>query len=113
LLSASVLYGALFLLKGLIIGLRRQRSGWWVPLFLICVAVTCVLPVVIAYPVFNYLTRHTPALSWMLDIAFAYFGSEPAIAFFLKIVRVAVSTYFRLMYEYRFRAECRVDVKYS
>jgi hypothetical protein len=73
LLSASVLYGALFLLKGLIIGLRNQRSGWWVPLFLICVAVSCVLPAVIAYPFFNYLTRHTPALSWTLDIAFAYF----------------------------------------
>lgn len=73
LLSASVLHAVLFLLKGLIIGLCRQRSGWWVPLFLICVAVACILPLVILHPIFNYLTRHTLVLTWVLDIAFAYF----------------------------------------
>ena len=71
--TGLLIYGVLFLFKVLIIGLHRNHSGWWVPLFLVSVALTCILPAVITFPIFNYLTVHTRPVTWVLDIAFAYF----------------------------------------
>jgi len=71
--TAFVLYLLLFLGKAFLIGLYRKHSGWWIPLFIFCVALTCILPALIAYPIFNFLTDHTQPVTWILDIAFVYF----------------------------------------
>lgn len=73
LVTTLFVYAALFLAKGLIIGLRRRRSSWWIPLFIICIALTCILPAWIMFHPLNYLTRHLLPLTWLLDIGFAYF----------------------------------------
>jgi len=73
LIGAAILYAIIFILKGVVIGLRRRQSYWWIPLFLICVAATCILPAAIVYPIFYWITGHLRPLSWLLSIAFGYF----------------------------------------
>jgi hypothetical protein len=74
-LVSLAIYQLLFILKGMIVGLRENGYGWWiwVPLFLLCSAFVCGLPVGIVLPWFQKLTHHQNALSWGLALLFGYF----------------------------------------
>lgn len=74
-LVSLAIYQLLFIIKGIIIGLKESGRAWWIwiPLFLICTLFVCALPVSIVFPWFQKLTHHQSAVSWTISILFGYF----------------------------------------
>jgi hypothetical protein len=54
-LFAIILYYLLQLLKKGMISLKARGNYWWLPLFIFCIAFTCMLPLYIVYHPLNYL----------------------------------------------------------
>jgi hypothetical protein len=71
--GAFVLYLVLAWLKMLINRLRRHHSDWWIVLFIFCVAVTCILPGYVCYPIIRWISCKNQIAIWTLEIAFGYF----------------------------------------
>lgn len=78
LLFAVALYVLLYVLKGLLITLKKYQNWIWVPLFLLCVSFTCLLPVWVS---FDLIEKFAEALSkssadviaWIISAALAIF----------------------------------------
>jgi hypothetical protein len=77
LLVTFILYLLIYFLKGAIIALKAYNNLMWVPVFIICVAFTCILPVYIVFePIGNLLKslsksgNPNKALTWIFSIAF-------------------------------------------
>ena len=74
-LISAAIYQILFILKGIIVGLKENGYPWltWVILFLLCCIFVCGLPMYIVFPWFQKLTHHQNILSWSFCIIFGYF----------------------------------------
>lgn len=72
-LFAFLFYQFIFLLKGILIGFKKRKRFWWLPLFILCVSYTCMLPVMLFIgllhnAVFYFNTEHTDVLTWLFAI---------------------------------------------
>jgi signal transduction histidine kinase len=52
---ALLLFGMIYFLKGLLIGCRNKKSLWWLPLWILCVGLTCIFPVWLAYDAIQFI----------------------------------------------------------
>ena len=69
-------YLVIFFLKGLLIALKQKNNNWWLPIFIFCVAFTCLLsPWLVVDPLTKAFTRwhFSTWLVWVITIAFGYF----------------------------------------
>jgi hypothetical protein len=72
-LFALIIYQFIFLLKGMLIGLKEKKNFWWIPLFTMCVLYTCVLPVMLFFGLlhkaaFYFTIEYADALTWLFAI---------------------------------------------
>lgn len=72
-LFAFILYQCIFLLKGLLIAFKTKRNFWWMPLFMLCILYTCVLPLMLFVGLLHqaalYCTiAYADPLTWLLAI---------------------------------------------
>jgi len=56
-----------------LIGLKTKRNFWWLPLLVICILYTCVLPVMLFFDLlhkaaFYFTIEHADALTWLFAI---------------------------------------------
>src|SRR5215471_3486702 len=62
LIFSIALYFIIYFLKGMLIALRNNRNLLWIPLFICCITLTCVLPVWIVFePIEALFNRYTEA----------------------------------------------------
>ena len=78
LLFAVILYFIIYFLKGVLIALKYNRSWFWVPLFIFCVALTCIFPVWVVFePLSNFIGRYAQSnqqvLTWIFALAFGLY----------------------------------------
>jgi hypothetical protein len=76
LVVAVVLYHILMAVKSLLIVQRNRGNLMWIPLFTVCVAFTCLLPVYLAYDSVNYLVQKlngSDILTWIVLACFAMY----------------------------------------
>ena len=71
-------YFIIYFLKGMLIALRNNRNLFWIPLFICCVTLTCVLPVWIVFePIEAFFNRYTETnqqlLTWICALAFGFY----------------------------------------
>jgi hypothetical protein len=72
---AYTLYLFLYFIKGMIIGFLIKRNFLWLPLFIISLAYTCVLPVWLSFEIIEKVSvllakQDTTVVAWMLTLAF-------------------------------------------
>lgn len=83
-LFAFVLYQFIFLLKGLLIAFKTKRNFWWMPLFILSILYTCVLPVMLFFGLlhkaaFYFTIEYADGLTWLFAIvACSYLYSKYA-----------------------------------
>ena len=78
LIFSVVFYFIIYFLKGMLIALRNNRNLFWIPLFICCVILTCVLPVWIVFdPLETFFNRYTETnqqlLTWICALAFGFY----------------------------------------
>ncbi|HEX5152796.1 MAG TPA: hypothetical protein VFW07_15200 [Parafilimonas sp.] len=71
-------YFIIYFLKGVLIALKNNRNLFWIPLFIFCVIVTCILPVWIVFePLKSFFNRYTETnqqlLTWICAFAFGFY----------------------------------------
>jgi len=72
-LFAFLLYQFIFLLKGMLIGFKKRKKLWWLPLLTLCVSYTCVLPVMLFFELlhkaaFYFTIEYADVLTWLFAI---------------------------------------------
>jgi hypothetical protein len=77
-LLAVILYFVVYFLKGVLIALKHNHNLFWIPLFVFCVVITCILPVYIVFdPIQNMVGSYTgtkqPLLTWIFATAFGLY----------------------------------------
>ena len=81
LLFAGICYLLFFMLEKLMLKLVAKGKLMWIPLFVICLGFTCVLPVWIIFDplerLIGRLTHHSNAsvITWILSLAFGFYIS--------------------------------------
>jgi len=75
---AVFLYQLLFFVKGMIIGFKSWGNLFWIPLFILCSAFTCVLPVWIVFDILQPFAielsmRSGDTVTWIFAVAFGLF----------------------------------------
>jgi hypothetical protein len=76
LIFAGLLYTALMMLKNIINELKNKGNYWWIPVFFLCIAFTCILPARLIYDPLNHIVlqmKGTPAVTRMIDVCFAVY----------------------------------------
>lgn len=78
LIFSIAFYLIIYFLKGMLIALKNNRNLFWIPLFICCVILTCVLPVWIVFePLENFFNRYTETnqqlLTWICALAFGFY----------------------------------------
>jgi hypothetical protein len=78
LLFAVVFYFIVYFFKGAVIALKHNKNLFWIPLFVLCVLFTCVLPVWIVFGyVKKFFTAYSEAnnnlLTWIFACAFGLY----------------------------------------
>src|SRR5690349_11956725 len=69
---AVMLYYCLYFLKGVLIALKYNQNLLWLPLYIACVLVTCILPVWIIFePIQNIVTRYVEINAQLITWIFA------------------------------------------
>ncbi|HEY0054297.1 MAG TPA: hypothetical protein VGB63_02980 [Pedobacter sp.] len=78
-LITCILYLLVYFLKGLLIGLKTKGNFFWIPLFLFCIAFTCVLPVYLAFEPVGKLVMYMSKtqkpdelLQWVISLTIGY-----------------------------------------
>ena len=71
-------YFTIYFLKGMLIALKNNGNLFWIPLFICCVILTCVLPVWIVFePIERFFTAYTETnqqlLTWICALAFGFY----------------------------------------
>ena len=73
---AIILYYLLRLLKKVMISLKTKGNHWWLPMFIFCVAFTCILPAYLVYSPLNCIIirlKGNEAITFFLVICFDVF----------------------------------------
>lgn len=76
LLFAGLLYAAIMVLKNIICDLKGRQNYWWVPLFLICIAFTCILSAWLIYEPLNRIVirmKGTPNITRLVVFCFTVY----------------------------------------
>ena len=78
LILSVAFYFIIYFLKGMLIGLKHNRNFLWMPLFICCVVLTCVLPVWIVFaPLETFFNKYTDAnqqlLTWICALSFGFY----------------------------------------
>lgn len=78
LLLAVILYYFIYFLKGILIALKYNRNLFWMPLYIVCVLITCILPVWIIFePLQTLISRYTETnqqlITWICALAFGFY----------------------------------------
>jgi hypothetical protein len=78
LLFAILLYFFIYFLKGVLIALKYNRNLFWLPLFIFCVALTCIFPVWVVFePLTNIIGRYAQSnqqfLTWIFASTFGLY----------------------------------------
>lgn len=69
---AYLLYLFIFFLKGMMVCLKRRHKCVWIPLFILCVVLTCVMPVWILHNILSCIMTNQTVV-WILSGGFGYF----------------------------------------
>lgn len=72
-LFAFMLYQFIFLLKGILIVFKIKKNFWWIPILIVCVLYTSVLPVMLFFALlhkaaFYFTIDHADELTWLFAI---------------------------------------------
>ncbi|HEX5154764.1 MAG TPA: hypothetical protein VFW07_25125 [Parafilimonas sp.] len=78
LMFSVAFYFIIYFLKGILIALKYNRNLFWIPLFICCVILTCVLPVWIVFePIEKFFTAYAETnrqlLTWICALAFGFY----------------------------------------
>lgn len=75
---ACVLYLFIFFLKGIFIAFKSKGNMFWIPLFVVCVAYTCIAPVCIGFETIEkvmlcFNNEQGAALTWLFCFVYGYY----------------------------------------
>ena len=68
---AYFFYLFIFFLKGMMLCLKKMNVWIWIPLFFLCIAFTCMMPVWLVHAILNRVIENK-TVDWVLSIAFGY-----------------------------------------
>jgi len=75
-LFSFILYLLIQVLKKVLNTLKADGNYWWVPVFIFCVAFTCILPAYLVFAPLNYIVirlKGNEAITFFLAVCFAVF----------------------------------------
>lgn len=99
-LFAILIYQIVFFIKGIIIGLKNKGNLIWLPLFILCLSFTCLLPTWLVYKnIQPYFNKVSPAsgnvLTWIVSISFGLYAYS-RYHYLTNIVPLAASLSYQL-----------------
>jgi hypothetical protein len=69
---ACLFYLLIFFLKGMMLCLKKMNVWIWIPLFFLCIAFTCIMPVWMVHGILNRVIENKTVV-WILSVAFGYY----------------------------------------